>query len=454
MDLLYYLSSPTAIAIYLIILLFSVVLLIVSALRAVAASQARVVSLVQKGGTPGVSAPDMSSPAEESTPKTSPASASAPFATKPSKASASEKKRSSALRFSSLTEIDRRMKNYQPPLFNNKIGLEEFCDRLRMYAASHQGLYYSIEDIRRFVASLGVSRILIMQGMSGTGKTSLASVFGSFIGHDSKIIPIQPMWKERSDMIGYFNEFTERFNEGELLSQLYEADYSSEIYITVLDEMNIARVEYYFADFLSLLELPDRKDRRLEVVSDMREGDPVRLKDGKLTIPDNVWFIGTANNDDSTFAISDKVYDRAMIINLDKKAEPFAPEAMESIPISYEHFQTEIKRALKEYSLTRRTKKKLQELDTYMIEHFHITFGNRIKKQIAQYVPLYIACGGEELDALDDIFTKKVLRKLEAQNPIYIRNATEGLLSKLDELFGADKMPLCKAYLQKLQYSL
>ncbi len=451
-DFLYILSEPAAIAIYLIILLFSVVLLIISALRAVSAAQGRVVSLVQKGGAPLPPAPP--APVQSETATAAATSTTASGSAKPTKESgASTKKRSDEPRFSALTEIDRRMKNYQPPFFR-QIGLEAFCDALRMYAASHQKLYYGIDDIRRFVASLGVSRILIMQGMSGTGKTSLASVFGSFIGHDSKIIPIQPMWKERSDMIGYFNEFTERFNEGELLSQLYEADYSSEIYITVLDEMNIARVEYYFADFLSLLELPDRKDRRLEVVSDVRANDPVRLKEGKLTIPDNVWFIGTANNDDSTFAISDKVYDRAMIINLDKKAEPFTPEVVESCPVSYAHFRSEVNRALEEYSLTRRTRRKLQELDEYMIEHFHITFGNRIKKQIAQYVPLYIACGGEELDALDDIFTKKVLRKLEAQNPIYIRNATEGLLSKLDELFGEGRMPLCKAYLQKLQYSL
>ena len=218
--------------------------------------------------------------------------------------------------------------------------------------------------------------------------------------------------------------------------------------------MNIARVEYYFADFLSLLELPDSKDRKLEVVSDQWQNDPLRLVGGKLTIPDNVWFIGTANNDDSTFAISDKVYDRAMIMNLDKKAEPFAPIPTEGMAVSYEHFRRLVKTALKEYALTRRTRKKLQLLDEYMVDHFHITFGNRIKKQITEYVPLYMACGGEELEALDDIFAKKVLRKLESQNPIYVRNATDGLLSKLDELFGAEAMPVCKAYLKKLQYSM
>ena len=93
--------------------------------------------------------------------------------------------------------------------------------------------------------------------------------------------------------------------------------------ITVLDEMNIARVEYYFAEFLSLMELPDTEERYLDVVTDKREKDPKGLKGGRIKLPKNMWFIGTANNDDSTFAISDKVYDRAMMLNLDEKSEVF-----------------------------------------------------------------------------------------------------------------------------------
>lgn len=447
-------SSPLVVATYLFVLILAIIFLIIAALRAAFSSRARVISLVAKGSVAPAQQPAVQQPAATAAQPSAAAPAKAAPAQRPASGTSTVKRSGDQPRFSALAEIDRRMAHYRAPTFDRTISLASFCDALRMYAADKQKLYYGIDDIRSFVASLGVSRILIMQGMSGTGKTSLASVFGNFVGHDSKIIPIQPMWKERSDMIGYFNEFTDRFNEGELLQQLYEASYSSEIYITVLDEMNIARVEYYFADFLSLLELPDTKDRKLEVVSDKWPNDPMRLTDGKLIIPDNVWFIGTANNDDSTFAISDKVYDRAMIINLDKKADPFVPAATPGVTVSYHYFRLLVARALDEYALSRRTKRKLQALDEYMIEHFHITFGNRIKKQISQYVPLYIACGGEELEALDDIFAKKVLRKLEAQNPIYVRNATEGLLSKLDELFGADTMPICKAYLHKLQYSL
>ena len=72
-------------------------------------------------------------------------------------------------------------------------------------------------------------------------------------------------------------------------------------------------------------------------------------------------------------------------------------------------------------------------------------------KQINVYIPVYISCGGDELEALDDILSKKVIRKLETQNPIYLRNSAEGLIAYLDELFGADKMKLCKEHIHRLE---
>ena len=85
-----------------------------------------------------------------------------------------------------------------------------------------------------------------------------------------------------------------------------------------------------------------------------------------------------------------------------------------------------------------------------MIANFHLTFGNRIMKQIKTYVPVFVACGGDELEAIDDILSRKVMRKLEAQNPVYVRNASEGLCNYLDEVFGVDKMPLCKEYILRI----
>ncbi len=353
-------------------------------------------------------------------------------------------------RFCMLCEIDRRSGSYGHRYYGKGVTLESFCESFRNYAASRLKLYYDIEDIRAFVAGLAVSRLVILQGMSGTGKTSLAHAFGSFVDNSSTVIPVQPMWKERTDLIGYYNEFTKRFNETLLLEKMYEANYSRDMYVTVLDEMNIARVEYYFAEFLSLLELPNPEERYLDVVSDKWDTDPVGLKDGRVKLPENMWFVGTANNDDSTFAISDKVYDRAMILDLDTKSERFAAPPTEKSPISAEQFERLVEGAQKEYAISRRNIKRLEELDRYLIEHFHVTFGNRIMKQIRTYIPVYVSCGGDELRALDDILSKKVMRKLETQNPIYLRNSAEGLLSYIDELFGADRMPLCRDRINRL----
>jgi hypothetical protein len=363
----------------------------------------------------------------------------------------SEAEEERAPRFCMLSRIDENKKNYEARRFEEEASLKRFCDNFRNYAAAELRLYYDIKDIRRFIAGMAVSPIIILQGMSGTGKTSLAHAMGSFVRNTSTVIPVQPMWKERTDLLGYYNEFTKRFNETLLLEKMYEANYCKDIYITVLDEMNIARVEYYFAEFLSLLELPNPDERYIDVVSDVWESDPVQLKDGRIKLPVNMWFIGTANNDDSTFAISDKVYDRAMILNLDEKSERFVAPRTKPTPITAENFKRLTIEAMQEYELTGRNMKRLEELDKYLISHFHITFGNRIMKQIRQYVPVYVGCGGEELEALDDILSKKIIRKLETQNPVYLRSAAEGLCQYLDELFGYDRMILCKNAIHRLE---
>ena len=232
---------------------------------------------------------------------------------------------------------------------------------------------------------------------------------------------------------------------------MYEANYNDEMYITVLDEMNIARVEYYFAEFLSLLEIPDPNKRYLEVVSDKWESDPKLLNEGKIKLPVNMWFMGTVNNDDSTFAISDKVYDRAMVMNLDSKCEPFEAEDCGPIKVSAKYWEELIEDARDKYEITDRNLRRISKLDEYLIENFKITFGNRIMKQIKGYVPVCIACGGNELDAIDDIMSKKILRKLEAQNPVYVKSMAEPLSNYIEELFGVDRMPLCKDYLHRLE---
>lgn len=352
-------------------------------------------------------------------------------------------------RFSRLSEADAKRRAHKQEKFDEVESLSLLCESFRNYAASEMGLYYEEDVIRAFVSSLAVSRLVIMQGISGTGKTSLSYAFGKFIGRDALIVPVQPSWKDRTDMLGYYNEFTGNFTETELLCRLYEANDSDAVFITVLDEMNIARVEYYFAEFLSVLELPELASRKIEVVSDTRENDPELLEGGKLTVPDNVWFVGTANNDDSTLSISDKVYDRAMVIELQSRAKPFSAPHTAPVSVSATRLSELYSSALKEFPMSSEMSEKIERFDEYLSTHMQITFGNRIMTQTRKFVPVFRACGGTEAQAVDLILCKKVLRKLESQNPVYVSAQAEGLISALDSVFGEGVMTSCLSYVKR-----
>ena len=355
-----------------------------------------------------------------------------------------------AYRFSKLYDLDNEKRDEVN--FDKLTSLSTFCNEFRYYCAEKLNLYYEIEDIRAFVSNLGVSKLMILQGMSGTGKTSIALAFEKFIGNVLEPVAIQPMWKERSDLVGYFNEFTKKFNETLLLEELYKSNFDDKIYIIILDEVNIARIEYYFAEFLSLLEYPDEDRRKLEITNDVWINDPKMLKEGRLLIKDNVYFLGTANNDESTFAISDKVYDRSMVLNLNKKATPFKGEKVKERKISNSDFKNLCEDKINQFKLSEDYKvvlKWINIIDDLLNKDFAINFGNRMLNQIVKYVPLYVECGGNKEEAFDDFISKKILRKLESKDFLRLGPAINKFLGELDEYFGKDSLPLSREYLKK-----
>lgn len=354
-------------------------------------------------------------------------------------------------RFFRLTEVDERMAEYVPPVYDNNITLPEICDQFRNFCASQMKLYYEPKIIRLFLASFASTRLIILQGISGTGKTSLPYAFGKFLKNDATIVSVQPSWRDRSELFGYFNEFTKRYNETELLTKMYEATYNENVYVTILDEMNIARVEYYFAEMLSILEMPTRDEWIVDMVPSVWENDPKHLIGGKLKLPDNMWYIGTANNDDSTFAITDKVYDRAMPIDINTKGVAFEAPETGTLNLNYHYLEGMFDEAKEQFKVSAETMQKVELLDNYVIEHFRLAFGNRIVKQLRDFVPAYVGCGGTELEGLDYVLCKKVFRKFESLNLSYIRDEIDGLCAYLDDLFGEDTMLECKEYLQRLK---
>ena len=362
-----------------------------------------------------------------------------------------EAQRSQVHRFPKLTLVDEKYHGYVEPAYDNGISLEEFTEGYRLYAASNLQLYYTPEIVRRFVAGMASSKLLILEGISGTGKTSLPYSFSRYMNNPATIVPVQPSFRDRTELLGYFNEFSKRFNETEFLRALYEANYRQDPTLIVLDEMNLARIEYYFAEMLSVLEMPSKDEWVLDLVPTAWQGDPERLQDGKLPVSDTTWFIGTANNDDSTFTITDKVYDRAMPIELNDRADAFECELHPQCFITAEHLQALFEQAKLDHPISEEMLDNLEKLDSYLSTRFKLSFGNRIIKQMYDFVPVYVACGGTELGGMDYIIARKVLKKFESMNVNFVRDEITGLIEYIEKLFGAAGMPDSVDYLRRIQ---
>jgi hypothetical protein len=331
-------------------------------------------------------------------------------------------------------------------------------------------------------------------------------------------------------LLGYYNDFSKKFTAKEFTCDLYRAGcdrYKDTIYIIVLDEMNLSRVEYYFADFLSVLEHENNKWKIKLVDTDLRQlpteitpavraalekdksaeaaelkeildklypelvlnedeetkvtandklrliaymsgkkfknsantrylvGGPQNLIDGNtVKIPSNVWFVGTANRDESTFEITDKVYDRAQVLEFNKRAKgkQFDDE-VEKIYLPYEALEKMFMKAASEFEFDGEAYPLLAEIEQILQANFKISYGNRILEQINKFVPVYVAAGqgsgmsndGLIIEAIDYQLTYKVLRKLE-----YVemnRDANKEAGDKLRKKFEQSGMKLSKEFM-------
>lgn len=358
-------------------------------------------------------------------------------------------------RYYKLMEIDELYQSDNPPEFdfNNDVSLEEICDNIRHWCCKERRLFYEPRVIRLFVSALATTRLIILQGISGTGKTSLPYALGVFLDNPATIAPVQPSWRDRTEIFGYFNEFTKRYNETEILRAMYESLWNDNVYLTVIDEANISRIEYYFAELLSIYELPSRDNWCVDLTSSGWDTDPHFINKGRMRLPHNMWYIATINNDDSTFSVSDKVYDRAIPININSKGIPFEPDAEKSkhYRLSYKRLEEMFKDAQEKYRVSQENIDKFNKMDDYVIEHFRLAFGNRIVKQLNEFVPVYVACGGTEIDGLDYVLCNKILRKFESLNLNYIRDEVDGYIEYLNTHFGEENMTESKEYLLRLK---
>ncbi len=354
-------------------------------------------------------------------------------------------------RFFKLDSIDQKYLTYNPPEYRQDFTLQDLCRDFRNFACSRMGLFYEEKVIRLLFAGLASTKLILLQGISGTGKTSLAYAFGKFVQSDSTVVSVQPSWRERTELYGYYNEFTKAYSETDFLRAVYEANYYRDPHLVILDEMNIARVEYYFAELLSILEMPLESEWNIDIVTATWDNDPCLINNGKLHISNNLWFVGTINNDDSTFAVADKVYDRAVPIDLDSRAEIFECEDTPPVFVHTDHLNAMFAEAKQKYPISQEMLDKLEDVNAYLIKNFRLAFGNRVMKQIQDYVPCLIACGGTEIEAVDFIVAKKVLRKFESLSLGFMKEELTRFNSYLDKTFGKNQMKICKEYVEHLK---
>jgi hypothetical protein len=184
------------------------------------------------------------------------------------------------------------------------------------------------------------------------------------------------------------------------------------------------------------MEMPNVDEWIVEVTKTPDDMNPSQLVNGKLLINQNLWFFGTANNDDSTFTITDKVYDRAISISLNDRGAVFDAEFTEPLRVPHSYLKRLFSEAQTNYPLTKANIAKFNKLDEYVVAKFRIGFGNRIMRQIKVFVPIYVACGGTEVEALDFMFATKILKKFKALNLAFMHDELNALISEIEKTFG------------------
>lgn len=357
-------------------------------------------------------------------------------------------------RFVKLIAVDKEYAGKDTHIYMEEsdfVTLPEMVTRFVNYAAYALKLYYKPKMISLFFAGMAASKVIILQGISGTGKTSLPYAMAKFFSNSASIISVQPSWRDRAEILGYLNEFTKRFNETDFLKALYESSYRKDVNFIVLDEMNLARIEYYFAEFLSIMEMPDPSEWKIDLVPDSKPSDPLKVLNGKINVPLNVWFIGTANKDDSTFTITDKVYDRAIALEFEAKGEFFQAPETDPLHMNFSYLSELFDEAHYKYPVSQTLLDKFAILDKYVQSNFKIAFGNRIMVQIHKFIPVYVACGGTEEDGLDYIFANKILRKFESLNLSFLRNELDDLIVQIAKIFGKNAFPESVKFVRNLQ---
>lgn len=296
----------------------------------------------------------------------------------------------------------------------------------------NEGFIYDPGLIKNFYLCLKTKPFVILAGVSGTGKSKLVELFAEAVGATSEngqytLIPVRPDWNDSSDLLGY-KDINGEFQPGPLTRVIEEAsNHLEKPYFVCLDEMNLSRVEYYFSDFLSLMET--KKKPKNESVSERLFHDDffVRNEDldkyGALRIPPNIYVIGTVNMDETTFPFSKKVLDRANTIEFSEVDFTLLPltdyHPIEPLNSNNRLFEMEyiyLKDCLEDFEYINIINNKLNKINKFLTKA-NLQVGYRVRDEICFYMTYNRKFKLlDEDDAFDYALMQKILPRIQGSS--------------------------------------
>ncbi|MGO4890394.1 McrB family protein [Anaerobacillus sp. MEB173] len=387
-----------------------------------------------------------------------------------------------------ITDLERMIRYYEECI-KHKVGqVEEIEVRKPTEMSDHdlvthihsyinsKGFYYEREEVENLYLSLKTKPFVIISGISGTGKTMIVKWLAESVGATSEngqytLIPVRPDWSDGSDLLGYV-DIKGEFQEGPFTKVLRAAmDNPDKPYFICLDEMNLARVEYYFSDLLSVMESREWQDGKIitsTVLDPNVIGEAVRF-------PANVYVIGTVNMDETTHPFSKKVLDRANTIEFNRvKLDHFAflendREQIEAVHIGNNQFTSQfihLKDAYEDYSdLIKKVTNELISVNK-PLEQLGAHVGYRVRDEISFYMIYNEQAGLMSFEkALDFQIHQKILPRISGSDQRVFEvlkslfayctgvQVTEDIIHddhRMDEYIEASRFPKCAKKLAEM----
>lgn len=313
--------------------------------------------------------------------------------------------------------------------------LQEIVDRVVAYVVG-RGFNFEPWQVAAFITAVRTKPFVILAGISGTGKTKLPQLIAAATDSECRVIPVRPDWTDSSDLLGY-ERLDGHFVPGHLLRICDEAMKSPDRqFFFVLDEMNIARVEYYLAEILSVLENRTQASGRLSSPPLLPQAEAPWCD---VVLPDNVCIVGTVNMDETTHGFSRKVLDRAFVIELadvDLSLVQEIDAAVASSPWSQDRWRVQYQRLADAPSIDQEpTLGAISALTAVneVLERGQLQVGYRVRDEVALFCINAADCAASFIDAdttvvspLDLCLTMKVLPRIQGGDAL-VRQVLQGL---------------------------